>query len=134
MTPDDIATWMERNLNASVIGTKHWRRINQFGLEVTLRKSVEQALATDGEAGARAAIASITTQARRMWSAQRRAERRPRSTIAEDIALFMHRYGRKRGQNGHDSNDRHYSRTVEEAVKRMDPTELDALLRGDDSM
>jgi hypothetical protein len=33
---------------------------------------------------------------------------------------------------GHDPNDRRYDREVERRVKRMDPEELDAMMRGED--
>lgn len=45
--------------------------------------------------------------------------------------MFIQQYGRKR-HAGHDPNDRHYSRRVERAVKRLPPEELDRLLRDED--
>jgi hypothetical protein len=40
-------------------------------------------------------------------------------------------YGRGRSQ-GHDPNDRGYSREMEEAIKRLRPEELDRLMRDDE--
>lgn len=81
MTPDEISSWIGRNLNESVIDKAHWRRSGHFGLEATLRERVEQGLMTNGEVGACAVIAAITTQARRMWIGKRRSEQLPRSII-----------------------------------------------------
>ena len=41
----------------------------------------------------------------------------------------MRQYGRTSRRPGWDPNDRHYDRKVEEEIKRMDPQELDELLR-----
>ncbi len=56
---------------------------------------------------------------------------RRKQRLANDIDIFMRKYSRKRSP-GSDPNDRDYDRKVEEMVKRMDPMELDALLRGED--
>jgi hypothetical protein len=43
----------------------------------------------------------------------------------------MRQYRRK-AEHDHDPNDRGYDREVERRIKRMDPQELDALLRGEE--
>lgn len=55
-----------------------------------------------------------------------------REALAARLALFKSRYLRK-AQPDYDPNDRCYDREVEELMKRMDPAELDALLRGEDA-
>ncbi len=47
------------------------------------------------------------------------------------LATFVRQYTRK-AQRGVEPNDRRYDRGLESAVKRMPPTELDRLLRGDE--
>jgi hypothetical protein len=47
--------------------------------------------------------------------------------LAEAILIFMRQYGQKRRPGW--LNDRHYSRQIEGIAPRMDPVELDALLR-----
>jgi len=57
----------------------------------------------------------------------RRGER-----LRGEIGSFMKAYGRSaRRRNGHDPNDRNYSRRLEAKIKRMPPAELDRLLRDD---
>ena len=51
-----------------------------------------------------------------------------RERLAAEIGVFMRQYGRKK-QHGLDPNDRGYDRDIEQVVKRLDPQELDALLR-----
>ena len=51
-----------------------------------------------------------------------------RAVRAADIAKFMRQYGRRR-QKGVEPNDRRYDRDLEVSVKRLDPGELDELLR-----
>ena len=51
--------------------------------------------------------------------------------LAGQIGTFMRQYRRK-AERGHDPNDRGYDREVERRIKRMDPQELDALLRGEE--
>lgn len=51
-----------------------------------------------------------------------------RALQAADVQLFARQYAR-RAMKGIDPNDRRYDREVEARVKRMDPRELDALLR-----
>jgi hypothetical protein len=46
---------------------------------------------------------------------------------------FLQQYERKKRPGKGEPNDRKYDRSIEDAVKRMDPEELDALVRGDDS-
>ncbi len=53
-----------------------------------------------------------------------------RQRLANQVAAFMRGYRRKT-KNANDPNDRHYDRKIEQAVKRMDPGELDSLLRED---
>ena len=43
----------------------------------------------------------------------------------------MRQYGRRGGVRGVDPNDRGYSREMENAIKRLPPSELDALMRGE---
>lgn len=50
---------------------------------------------------------------------------------ANQIGEFMREYGRKKRPNGFDPNDRQYDRKLQATVKRMDPAELDEMLRGD---
>lgn len=60
-------------------------------------------------------------------------KRRGRHRLTEaDIGLFIQKYGRK-AHRGHDPNDRNYDREVEQQIKRMNPQELDRLIRGDDN-
>lgn len=54
-----------------------------------------------------------------------------RSLRAADLAVFMKQYGRQR-QKGVEPNDRQYDREQEEAIKRLKPEDLDALLRDDE--
>jgi hypothetical protein len=50
---------------------------------------------------------------------------------AAELSLFVKQYGRK-AQRGVEPNDRRYDRDVEQKVRRMDPFELDRLLREDE--
>lgn len=43
----------------------------------------------------------------------------------------MRQYARKK-EHGHDPNDRGYDRKLEREIRRMDPAELDELLRGEE--
>ena len=54
-----------------------------------------------------------------------------RALRAANLALFIKSYGRQ-SQKGVEPNDRQYSREEEEAIKRLRPEELDALLRDDE--
>lgn len=49
--------------------------------------------------------------------------------IEKEIGYFLKEYRRKRGC---DPNDRHYSRKLEDIIKRMDPEELSLIMHGDD--
>lgn len=51
--------------------------------------------------------------------------------LAADLRLFVQEYARK-AHKGHDPNDRHYDREVENRVKRMRPEELSRLLEDDE--
>ena len=51
--------------------------------------------------------------------------------LAAQIDTFVQQYRRPKRPGKGEPNDRQYDRQVEEAVKRMDPQELDALLQGD---
>lgn len=53
------------------------------------------------------------------------------SRRAADVATFVRQYGRKR-QKSHEPNDRRYSRGLELEIKRLDPRQLDTLLREDE--
>jgi hypothetical protein len=55
---------------------------------------------------------------------------RRKKKLQNEVATFIRQYQRK--ANANDPNDRHYSRRVEQIVKRMKPEELDELLHGDD--
>jgi hypothetical protein len=50
---------------------------------------------------------------------------------SHDIDGFLKAYGRKAPRRG-EPNDRKYSRQIEDVIKRMDPAELDALMRGEE--
>ncbi|MEU8076765.1 hypothetical protein AB0B31_15080 [Catellatospora citrea] len=52
--------------------------------------------------------------------------------IRRDLGGFLHVYGRRKSGNGLNANDRHYSRSLEDEVKRMRPEDLDRLIRDDD--
>ena len=76
-------------------------------------------------------------------SLERRLRTRLADTIIRDVAkrrdwlrkqipAFLREYGRTSRRRGADPNDRHYDRGLEQQIKRMDPQELDDLLRGDD--
>ena len=54
-----------------------------------------------------------------------------RALRASSLALFLKSYER-RSQKGVEPNDRQYDRQEEEAIKRLSPDELDALLRDDE--
>jgi hypothetical protein len=132
MNSDEVSAWIQRNVTPAMVGESNWRRIVHYGLEAALRQRVEKGLAIGGVAGARAAIDEMVTEARRLWIADRRhAQYRAKAKLAEDIAVFVRQYGRKKRASGYDPNDRHYDRKVETLVKQMDPVELDTLLRGD---
>jgi hypothetical protein len=133
MNSDEVSAWIQRNVTPAMVGESDWRRIVHYGLEAALRQRVEKGLAIGGVVGARAAIDETVTEARRLWIAdRRRAQYRPNAKLAEDIAVFVQQYGRKKRASGYDPNDRDYDRKIEKLVKRMDPVELDTLLRGDD--
>lgn len=55
------------------------------------------------------------------------SERKAR--IAANVQLFVQRVGRKTRAGGVDPNDRNVDHRVADAVRRMKPEELDALLR-----
>lgn len=48
-----------------------------------------------------------------------------------ELAVFVRQYGRK-AQKGCEPNDRRYDRDTEQAVLRLNPLELDRLLREDE--
>lgn len=132
MSPEEISTWLRANSIPDVLDRSDWRRIERYGLEVTLRERVEEGLREQGVSGALAAIAVTVTEARRLWMADRRAEQGSEWKLSEDVAVFMRQYGRKKQPGGFDPNDRHYDRKLEKDIKRMDPRELDILLHGGD--
>jgi hypothetical protein len=55
-----------------------------------------------------------------------------RRGVRLEIGTFLRQYDRTSRRKGMDPNDRHYSRKVEQAVKRMPPGELDRAIRGDE--
>ena len=57
------------------------------------------------------------------------AERRARKSAT--LRTFVNQYGRK-SQKGIEPNDRRYDRRLEAIAKRMNPIELDRMLRGDE--
>jgi len=56
---------------------------------------------------------------------------RVKKKLQTELDVLIRQYGRKAAP-GWDPNDRGYDRDVEAAIKRMDPVELDRLLRGED--
>ena len=56
---------------------------------------------------------------------------RRKQKLASQIGEFMRQYQRK-AQRGTEPNDRHYSRKVEQKLKRMPPEEFDQLLQDAD--
>jgi len=57
---------------------------------------------------------------------------RRRQWLKENLPAFLREYGRTSRRPDSDPNDRHYDRKLEQEIKRMDPRDLDALLRDDD--
>lgn len=63
---------------------------------------------------------------------KRHANRQQRLALkAADVAIFVRQYGRK-AQKGVEPNDRKYNRNVQRRIGRMDPLELDRLMRKDE--
>lgn len=54
-----------------------------------------------------------------------------RQRLAGKLSTFVQQYARK-AYPGMDPNDRRYDRNIEKKVRKMDPEELDYLLREDD--
>ena len=52
--------------------------------------------------------------------------------LSTRLAAFLHEYGRTSRRSGLDPNDRHYDRVLEREIKRLDPSDLDPLMRDDD--
>ena len=52
--------------------------------------------------------------------------------LKKNLPAFLREYGRTSRRPGADPNDRHYDRKLEREIKRMDPRDLDAMLREDD--
>jgi hypothetical protein len=48
------------------------------------------------------------------------------------LGSFMRQYARKK-EHGQDPNDRKYDQKLKREIRRMNPAELDELLRGEDS-
>ena len=48
--------------------------------------------------------------------------------LENEIGVFIRQYARKR-YSGMDPNDRRYDREIERQIRRMNPEELDALMR-----
>jgi len=57
---------------------------------------------------------------------------RRRQRLASELGQFMRQYERKARPGRGEPSDRRYDRKIEEIVKRMDPEELDEMLRGED--
>jgi hypothetical protein len=55
---------------------------------------------------------------------------RRQERLEGEIGVFMKQYGRQK-HAGREPNDRRYDHATEQAIKQMDPIELDALLRGE---
>lgn len=55
-----------------------------------------------------------------------------RDWLRQHLPEFIREYGRTSRRGGLDPNDRHYDRQLEREIKRMDPRELDRLLRDDE--
>jgi hypothetical protein len=55
-----------------------------------------------------------------------------RERLRTKLPEFMREYGRTSDRQGMDPNDRHYDHKLEQEIKRMDPRELDSLLRDDE--
>ena len=54
-----------------------------------------------------------------------------RALKAADLDVFVKKYGRKAQKRG-EPNDRHFDRKTEKRIKRMNPVELDMILRDDE--
>ena len=52
--------------------------------------------------------------------------------LKKNLPAFLREYGRTSRRQGADPNDRHYDRKLEREIKRMDPRDLDTMLREDD--
>lgn len=70
-------------------------------------------------------VSDIEPKRRHLNLAEKRAKR------AADVANFTRIYARK-AQKRREPNDRHYSRELEQKLKRMRPDDLDRLLRDDE--
>jgi hypothetical protein len=55
-----------------------------------------------------------------------------RERLAGQIKTFIQQYGSQHGPPKQEPNDRKYDRNIAKLVRRMDPQELDDLLREDD--
>lgn len=53
-----------------------------------------------------------------------------RTNLSDRVQHFLKQYGRRK--DSRQSNDRRHDRKVEAMVKRMDPAELDRLIRQED--
>lgn len=56
-----------------------------------------------------------------------------RDWLRKHLPPFLREYGRTSHRPGWDPNDRHYDRKLEQEIKRMDPQELDSLMRDEDA-
>jgi hypothetical protein len=52
--------------------------------------------------------------------------------LKQHLPVFLREYGRTSRRRGYDPNDRQYDRELEQEIKRMDPQQLDALMRDED--
>jgi hypothetical protein len=54
-----------------------------------------------------------------------------RKELATQVDAFLQQYQRK-AQKNTEPNDRHYSRSVEQVIRRLKPEDLDILLNGEE--
>jgi hypothetical protein len=73
---------------------------------------------------------SGTALAYRPWRPMMITMSKRRRRLVGELGRFIRQYGRK-AQRGREPNDRRYDRGIERLAKRMDPAELDELLRED---
>lgn len=64
-------------------------------------------------------------------SANGRVLSKRRKKLRDGLSNFLRNYGR-RGASPSDPNDRHYDPKIEDQIKRMDPEELDRMMRDED--
>lgn len=55
-----------------------------------------------------------------------------RKKISRDIGLFLQQYGKKKEKNDNGPNDRKHDKKILKKLEKMDPVELDKLLRDEE--